>query len=148
MMDADREFLVGRISGSRPRMSFCFTLKCCGSLITLCRSYRTARLNQPVLMVGRETQVVGTWKICLSLCCFVMHERIKRRKWSFMMFVTLLLCHARENKEKKVVSIIFVCPPFQLFFFYNVIHRNVKLMTMNMFLYKPEHTLIPSHGGA
>ena len=57
-------------------------------------------------MVGRETQVVGTWKICLSLCCFVMHERIKRRKWSFMMFVTLLFCHARENKEKKVVSII------------------------------------------
>ena len=49
---ADREFLVGRISGSRPRMSFFFTLICCGSLITLCRSYRTARLNQPVLMVG------------------------------------------------------------------------------------------------
>ena len=73
-----------------------------------------------------------------------MHERIKRRKWSFMMFVTLLFCHARENKEKKVVFIIFVCPPFQLFFVYNVIHRNVKLMTMDMFLYKPEHTLIPN----
>ena len=62
------------------------------------------------------------------------------------------VCHfvvlSRENKEKKVVSIIFVCPPFQLFFVYNVIHRNVKLMTMDMFLYKPEHTLIPSHGGA
>ena len=28
------------------------TLKCCGSFISLCRSYRTARLNQLVLMVG------------------------------------------------------------------------------------------------